>query len=441
MVLSNQLTVEFAPITGVAEDDEPGSSRLQQMDVRLTKLESKINDMAANIEYIVRAMDRRPNSMRESETDRINTKHTDGGSWKDDPFDLQQGKLTREQSTIVAKFGTVERRGANNDNDMDTLETNALSKDDESRLFTEYICQRRYMASAAQYCRFPDPFPMMDPNNYDPHETMEALEGYQYLQAYIFHFMHNDGFTKGSHNFELCIYFFIILSAVTFIFSTIEAIKSWNGWDIIDYVVTAVFSVEYLARILNVKNKVRYIIQPLNMVDLVAVLPLYIEVAFGIKGAALRVLRVVRLIRVCRLKNLVNEWSEILVDACIMTATTSSGIVSLILLMEVSVFSSLVYVAEQGHGSGFDNIPVSMYWAFVTITTVGYGDLYPVSTVGRLLACVTMFTGLLVIACVVIMFGGNFETAKENFERAKSRWREKHVLRIDRKKHLTDFIE
>merc|ERR1719461_578969 len=86
------------------------------------------------------------------------------------------------------------------------------------------------------------------------------------------------------------------------------------------------------------------------------------------------------------------------------------------MLMELCIFGSLLYVCEKEADSGFHNIPISIYWCFVTITTVGYGDIYPVTSIGRILACCTMFTGLLIVASVVIIFGGNFEFSQARFE-------------------------
>merc|ERR1712228_373488 len=102
------------------------------------------------------------------------------------------------------------------------------------------------------------------------------------------------------------------------------------------------------------------------------------------------------------------------------------------LAMEVSIFASLVYVVEKddtrGPGS-FENIPAAMYWGMVTITTVGYGDMYPVTGLGRFLGCLTMFTGLIVIACVVIMFGSNFEKAHDRFHDKKQVFRQRYTDR------------
>jgi len=293
--------------------------------------------------------------------------------------------------------------------------------------FIKSIANKRHYKHATEYCPYPHPFPdSLTPEKYFPHQVLNNISGFQYYRAWLYHFMHNESLNLWAERLEFFIFFLIILSSISYILSTVEDFESVI-WEVIEVCVSIIFTVEYLARVSSVRNLHWYVIQPLNMIDLIAVLPWYVEKSTGAQGTGLRVLRVVRLARVFRMRSMMEEYSEIISRAVVRTIAQSSGMVSLIILLELSVCSSLMYVIEKDHGSGFTSIPMSMYWCMVTITTVGYGDMYPVTDLGRFLACITMFSGLIVIACVVIMFGGNFEESQKSFFERKRRFEDNRV--------------
>jgi voltage-gated potassium channel len=160
---------------------------------------------------------------------------------------------------------------------------------------------------------------------------------------------------------------------------------------------TAIFTCEYLVRIWCAEHRRAYIGSVWGIVDLLAILPTY--VAFLMPEAAplmvVRLLRVVRVFRILKLMALFAELNEIL---GVLKNTARSIFVFLIMVMiVVVVFACVIYVIE-GPKNGFDSIPMSIYWAVVTITTVGYGDLVPQTPAGRFIAGFGMLVGYSIIA-------------------------------------------
>jgi len=347
--------------------------------------------------------------------------------------------LDRKMQRILTSLNNIEAMGfpgqMSSTQEKTSKATNVVDLDMEnwsketaqmwSAEFMKALSSKRHYGHASRYCPYPSPFPneeQVSPEYYTPHLVLDPLSKenkFKYCRAYIYHFMHNESLNRGAELFEYFIFFLIVISSSAYILSTVDSYDT-NLWELIEIIVSICFTVEYVARIISVKNLHWYVIQPLNVIDLMAVIPWYIEKSTGAQGTGLRVLRVVRLCRIFRLRSMMAEYSEIVIRAIVKTISQSSGMVSFIILLELSVCSSLMYVIEKDEDSGFTSIPISMYWCMVTITTVGYGDMYPATDLGRLLACFTMFTGLIVIACVVIVFGGNFEESQTKFfERKK----------------------
>merc|ERR1712176_1424230 len=136
-----------------------------------------------------------------------------------------------------------------------------------------------------------------------------------------------------------------------------------------------------------VRNRLRYIIAVMNLIDLLAILPFYLELLFpDMPTQTLRVLRVIRLARIARLRNLFSEYIEVMTSALKNAMDEAGPMMSLMILVETVLFGSIVYAFENGNHTdsdgvetGFISIPDTMWWAFVTITTVGYGDMSPVT--------------------------------------------------------------
>ena len=164
-----------------------------------------------------------------------------------------------------------------------------------------------------------------------------------------------------------------------------------------EWAFTLLFSVEYLVRIWCAPNRKGYILSTYGIIDLLALLPTYLSLLLPQTAPLLiiRLLRILRIFRVLRLLSLLRE-ANFLAAALRRSARKVFVFFSLLMIL-TTIFGCLVYVAEGGQ-NGFDNIPVSIYWAIVTITTVGYGDVVPHSVIGRVIASLGMLIGYAVIA-------------------------------------------
>lgn len=196
----------------------------------------------------------------------------------------------------------------------------------------------------------------------------------------------------------------ILLIAIlaSIIFVMLESIKSFdekylNFLNISEWIITILFSIEYIARIITVKKPYKYIFSFYGIIDLLSTLPKYISLLFGGVHAlaALRALRLLRIFRILKLARYLGA-SKVLTSA--IKASRAKILVFLFAVLILCViFGTLMYLVE-GEESGFKSIPVSVYWCIVTLTTVGFGDIAPVTPLGQFIAALIMILGYGIIA-------------------------------------------
>lgn len=165
----------------------------------------------------------------------------------------------------------------------------------------------------------------------------------------------------------------------------------------IEWTVTIAFTVEYALRVYCSADRRRYVLSFLGIIDFVSVLPTYLSL-FSLPGHAFLVLRGLRLIRMFRVLGL-GRWAEhgAVIEAAVRQSVPKITVFLVAILMVTVILGTLVYFVE-GQVAPFHNIPVGMYWALSTLTTVGYGDVVPQSPWGRVFASITMVLGYGVIA-------------------------------------------
>ena len=166
---------------------------------------------------------------------------------------------------------------------------------------------------------------------------------------------------------------------------------------LLEFGFTFLFTVEYLFRIISVRRPIRYMTSFYGLVDLMAILPTYISLF--IPGAKyFLVVRILRLLRVFRVLKLGMYLSQAeMLGRAMRASRIKIGVFLFTVINIVVIVGAAMYVIE-GPQNGFTSIPISIYWAVVTMTTVGYGDLAPVTTLGRLLASLVMLIGYGIIA-------------------------------------------
>lgn len=160
---------------------------------------------------------------------------------------------------------------------------------------------------------------------------------------------------------------------------------------------TLLFTAEYLVRIWCVPNRRGYVLSVYGIVDLLAILPTYLSLLVPQTASLLiiRLLRILRIFRVLRMLSLLQETNQL--AAALRRSARKIFVFFAMMLIVTTIFGCLLYVVE-GPAHGFDSIPRGVYWAIVTITTVGYGDVSPATPLGRAIASVGMLLGYAVIA-------------------------------------------
>ncbi len=199
--------------------------------------------------------------------------------------------------------------------------------------------------------------------------------------------------------FDVLLLVSIVLSVlVVMLESVVEIGRDYSTlFFVAEWVITVLFSIEYVVRIYIVNKPRAYIFSFYGMVDLLSILPTYLGLFVG--GAqgllAIRALRLLRVFRILKLTHYIKEGH--LIMSALRASTTKIFVFLFAVVTMVIVMGSLMYLIE-GAANGFTSIPKSVYWAIVTLTTVGYGDIAPQTTFGQFVASVVMVMGYAIIA-------------------------------------------
>ncbi|MFT6390385.1 MAG: voltage-gated potassium channel [Cellvibrionaceae bacterium] len=215
-------------------------------------------------------------------------------------------------------------------------------------------------------------------------------------RLYTIIFGHN---TPAGKLFDLVLIYTILFSVLIVILDSVEVISGNYGWffRITEWVLTIFFTIEYGVRIYCSPNRWRYIFSYYGIVDLLAIIPSYLSL-FMTGMSYLLIIRLLRVLRIFRILKLV----QYLRDANVLMRSLAMArrkifIFFTFVVVLATIFGSLMFVIE-GPGNGFTSIPKSIYWTIVTITTVGYGDITPITTLGQMIAALVMLTGYSIIA-------------------------------------------
>lgn len=205
--------------------------------------------------------------------------------------------------------------------------------------------------------------------------------------------------TPAGKRFDEILIVTILLSVIVVMLDSVKEIAASYGdlFYSLEWIFTIMFTVEYLLRLVCVGRPVRYATSFFGIIDLIAILPAYFSLLLP-GSEYLLVIRSLRLLRIFRVLKLVQYLGE--ADLLIRALRASRRKITLFLftvLNLVVILGSLMYVIEGGK-NGFTSIPMSVYWAVITLTTVGYGDIVPETGLGQAVASVVMITGYSIIA-------------------------------------------
>ena len=205
--------------------------------------------------------------------------------------------------------------------------------------------------------------------------------------------------TPAGRAFDIGLLFAILVSVVAVMLESVAGIRRQYGDELraVEWALTAAFTIEYVLRLVAVDHPWRYARSFFGLVDLLAIVPTYLGLVVP-EAHSLMVIRAIRLLRVFRVLKLGRFLGEAQLLATALRASRRKitvflgGIVTVVVIV-----GALMYLIE-GEANGFTSIPTSMYWAVVTMTTVGYGDIAPRTTLGQFLAALLMILGYGIIA-------------------------------------------
>ena len=205
--------------------------------------------------------------------------------------------------------------------------------------------------------------------------------------------------TRKGKIFDLLLLIVIVISVILVMLESVDSIREEyrESLRIAEWIITIVFTIEYVIRIIIVRRPWKYIKSFYGIIDFLAVIPTYVSL-FLIGSQSLLVIRILRLLRVFRILKLTRYTNAgSVLSRAIWASREKISVFIFSVVTLVVIIGTLMYLIE-GEGGGFTSIPRSIYWGIVTLTTVGYGDISPVTPLGQFLASVVMILGYAIIA-------------------------------------------
>ncbi|WP_020570982.1 ion transporter [Neolewinella persica] len=200
--------------------------------------------------------------------------------------------------------------------------------------------------------------------------------------------------------FDISLLILIVLSVITVM---LESSDEWNEayhnfFIILEWIFTIVFTIEYLLRLWVTIRPWKYALSFYGIIDLIAILPSYLS--FFLAGTQyfviIRVFRLLRVFRIFKLGKFLTEGDQL--RRALIASRNKITVFLFAVTLLVVLIGSVMYLVEGGSNTGFSSIPKSVYWAIVTLTTVGYGDITPQTSIGQFLSAVVMILGYAIIA-------------------------------------------
>jgi len=227
--------------------------------------------------------------------------------------------------------------------------------------------------------------------------------------------------TRAGKAFDLVIIVLIVISILSVILESVNSIQQNFGvlFTSFEWIITIAFTLEYIVRLIVVRHPLKFVFSFFGIIDFLSFLPSYIGLFIaGTHGLmVIRALRLLRIFRVLKLNRYVNE-STLLMRA-IKASRFKISIFLYAVIMIIIIIGAIMYLVE-GEQNGFDSIPRSMYWVISTITTVGFGDIVPHTTLGQFIASFIMILGYAIIAVPTGIVTAEIGRAKSDIKQQTS---------------------
>ena len=219
--------------------------------------------------------------------------------------------------------------------------------------------------------------------------------------------------TRSGKLFDVILLIAILASILFVMLESVQSIDEKYGsfLDVAEWVITILFSLEYMLRIVTVKKPWKYIFSFYGIIDLLSTIPKYISLILidSHNLAVLRALRLLRIFRILKVTRYIGASNRLLL--ALRSSRAKIAVFLLFVLILCIILGTIMYMIE-GSENGFTSIPRSVYWAIVTLTTVGYGDIAPVTALGQLIASAIMILGYAIIAIPTGIVGSEMMNAK-----------------------------
>ena len=222
--------------------------------------------------------------------------------------------------------------------------------------------------------------------------------------------------TPAGKGFDVLLIVSILLSVIVVMLDSVQYYNNKYGdiLYIMEWIFTLLFTVEYFLRIYCINRPLIYMRSFFGIIDILSIIPTYISIFFPASRylSIIRILRVLRIFRVLKLIFYIGE-ANILMDALV-SARRKIIVFLFFIFTLATIIGSVMYLVE-GEANGFTSIPRSIYWAIVTITTVGYGDISPQTALGQFFASFAMIIGYATIAVPTGIISAEYSTMKQKF--------------------------
>ncbi|WP_044398626.1 ion transporter [Lacinutrix sp. Hel_I_90] len=233
--------------------------------------------------------------------------------------------------------------------------------------------------------------------------------------------------TPAGKLFDIVLLVFILASILLVMLESVSWIDAkYHYWlNLGEWIVTILFTIEYIARIITVKKPLKYIFSFYGIVDFLSTVPKYLSLIFMGTHAlvALRALRLLRIFRILKLARYLGASNHL--TSAIKASRAKISVFLFAVIIAAIIFGTLMYLIE-GEENGFTNIPKSVYWCIVTLTTVGFGDIAPQTPLGQLIAAIIMVMGYGIIAVPTGIVSAEY--TKSSNDSAKKKESEKAKL-------------